>query len=218
VASSATEAPVRDLRGTVVAALRAREARAERKSWQMTLRRLADAVAGTPDPPPPFQSRRRRLLPEQQLAIFRRDGYVCRYCGAPTVHPAALRALAWIMPETFPYDPHWRRGRSHSLFGEIAAAVDHVVPLSRGGAFRDAGNLVTSCARCQRVKGVWLPEELRWTVRPPDGGGWNGLEDLFLALFRREMEELAEWRDAMEALGDRQGAAGASRLPALPSS
>jgi 5-methylcytosine-specific restriction endonuclease McrA len=186
-------------------------------SWRMTLRRLADAVAGNPDPPPPFQSRRRRLLAEQQLAVFRRDGYVCRYCGTPTVNPATLRALAWLSPETFPYDPHWRRGRSHPLFAEIGASVDHVVPLSRGGAFRDAGNLVTACARCQRVKGVWLPEELRWTVRPPDRGAWNGLEDLFLALFRRDMEELVEWRDAMEAFGEADGAATASLAPAPPS-
>ncbi len=38
------------------------------------------------------------------------------------------------------------------------ATLDHVVPLARGGA-HDAGNLVTACGPCNRLKGDLLPFE-----------------------------------------------------------
>lgn len=39
-----------------------------------------------------------------------------------------------------------------------AATLDHVHPVSRGGA-NDAGNLVVACAPCNRMKGDLLPAE-----------------------------------------------------------
>src|SRR5688500_7401543 len=39
-----------------------------------------------------------------------------------------------------------------------AATLDHVHPVSRGGA-NDSGNLVVACAPCNRMKGDLLPAE-----------------------------------------------------------
>jgi 5-methylcytosine-specific restriction endonuclease McrA len=39
-----------------------------------------------------------------------------------------------------------------------AATLDHVHPISRGGA-NDSGNLVVACAPCNRMKGDLLPAE-----------------------------------------------------------
>ena len=44
--------------------------------------------------------------------------------------------------------------------GELAlenATLDHVHPLSRGGASDDAGNVVVACGPCNRMKGDMLP-------------------------------------------------------------
>lgn len=38
------------------------------------------------------------------------------------------------------------------------ATLDHVFPLAHGGA-NHAGNLVTACGRCNRLKGDLLPQE-----------------------------------------------------------
>lgn len=38
------------------------------------------------------------------------------------------------------------------------ATLDHVYPLARGGT-NAGGNLVTACARCNRLKGDMLPHE-----------------------------------------------------------
>jgi 5-methylcytosine-specific restriction endonuclease McrA len=49
-----------------------------------------------------------------------------------------------------------------------AATIDHVQPLSRGGA-DDVGNLVVACSPCNRLKGDLLP--LQFFARHP----WAGL-------------------------------------------
>jgi len=43
--------------------------------------------------------------------------------------------------------------------------VDHVVPASRGGPTVE-GNLVTSCRRCNNLKGDCVPAEAGLTIRP----------------------------------------------------
>jgi hypothetical protein len=43
--------------------------------------------------------------------------------------------------------------------------VDHVVPTSRGGPTVE-GNLVTSCRRCNNLKGDCVPAEAGLTLRP----------------------------------------------------
>jgi len=55
---------------------------------------------------------------------------------------------------------------AHRLPSELAT-LDHVVPVARGG-LHVPGNLVTACARCNRLKGDMLPHE--FFLRYPSAG------------------------------------------------
>ncbi len=68
-----------------------------------------------------------RIEPIDRLAVFERDGWQCYICGR-----ACLRDLLER------YHPH-------------RAELDHVVPLSKGGA-HSYDNVRCACGRCNRVK------------------------------------------------------------------
>lgn len=74
--------------------------------------------------------------PYTDLEIFDRDGWVCHLCGKP-IDPKADR-------------------RTH-----IGATIDHLVPLSEGGA-DDPANVAAAHNRCNKAKGVRaMNEQLR---------------------------------------------------------
>lgn len=64
---------------------------------------------------------------DRKIAVWRRDGFRCRYCGRPVETPSpGIPAYLW-------------------------ATVDHKTPLSRGGSNR-THNLVTCCMACNKRK------------------------------------------------------------------
>ncbi|MGI8854833.1 MAG: hypothetical protein ACR2JW_03700 [Thermomicrobiales bacterium] len=44
---------------------------------------------------------------ENQLAMFGRDRFICRYCGKKTIFVPTLRALSLLHPDAFPYHTNW---------------------------------------------------------------------------------------------------------------
>jgi 5-methylcytosine-specific restriction endonuclease McrA len=76
---------------------------------------------------------------------FVRSGGRCHYCGHP---------IGWTV----------KRGTIEN--GELLAAIDHVIPRSRGGQNTD-DNLVSCCEPCNSRKGVSLLHELpdNWWAR-----------------------------------------------------
>jgi 5-methylcytosine-specific restriction endonuclease McrA len=62
---------------------------------------------------------------EWKHAIFRRDGYICRYCG---------------------------RNGCTDLTAYMILVPDHFIPTSKGGS-PDPDNIVTACAICNNMKG-----------------------------------------------------------------
>jgi 5-methylcytosine-specific restriction endonuclease McrA len=127
----------------------------------------------------------RAFTAKEQLRIFRRDSFTCRYCGKQTLFIPVLRILSKLFPEHLPHHPHWRWGATHPIYWTHGCSGDHLVPVSRGG---DPGvsNLVTACYQCNSIKQQWLLEELRWSLLPPREpvGEWDGLSDPYLALCR----------------------------------
>jgi len=62
----------------------------------------------------------------KKLEIYKRDGYICQYCGRPVV------AYDFVKGMPVPND---------------AATIDHIIPKARGGN-NCRGNLITSCKEC----------------------------------------------------------------------
>jgi hypothetical protein len=71
-------------------------------------------------------------------AVHERDHWTCAYCGK---HVSKKPRNRWLL-----------------------ATVDHVMPLSRGGP-TSWMNLVSSCMRCNNVKGGRTPEEAGMSLR-----------------------------------------------------
>jgi 5-methylcytosine-specific restriction endonuclease McrA len=109
-----------------------------------------------------------------QLAAFRADGFICRYCGKRTVLLPTLRLLSELYPLAFPYHTSWKYGQCHPLYWTHSASCDHLVPVARGGTNGPA-NLVTACYLCNSLKSGWLLAELAWRLRPRAIGEWDGL-------------------------------------------
>jgi hypothetical protein len=119
------------------------------------------------------------------LEAFRRDGWICRYCGGKTVFFPVMAVLGRLFPQEFPYDSHWGAGSTHPAVIACAAVVDHIEPVSHGGNWQDPNNLATACWPCNAMKGEFTLEQLGWRIRPvPENRtGWDGLSGTYLALW-----------------------------------
>ena len=122
----------------------------------------------------------RRYIKRQLLKVYYRDGFVDRYSRERLVHPGVLRVLASHFPEEFPAHPNWAMAKTHFAFWELFPSLDHVVPVSRGGA-DDASNWVTTSMLRNSAKAHWTLEELGWQLHPPgDYRDWDGLSEWFV--------------------------------------
>jgi len=132
--------------------------------------------------PPPVIPRRTPSV--RRLAeIYDRDRYQCRYCGAKTVLIPVMRLIATAYPQEFPYHRHGKAGETHPAFDFSSASLDHVIPVTRGEDALDHDNIVTACWVCNRVKGNFPLDVLRWTLRDPADDTWRGLADLYPPLW-----------------------------------
>jgi hypothetical protein len=117
------------------------------------------------------------------VGVFRRDHWTCRYCGGKTIFTPVMVLLSEIYPEQFPYTPNWKAGLTHPAIISRSAVVDHVIPGSLGGDWRDEGNLVTACWPCNVRKGDLTLEQLGWTPATGSPTSWDGLTGSYNALW-----------------------------------
>jgi hypothetical protein len=91
-----------------------------------------------------------------QVAIFRRDGWLCRWCNKPVIFPPALKYLEIEIKNSGNIEPlsyhnkNWRRADA-PLLDLIGAEIDHIDSHSGGGA-SDLKNLVTACHKCNLAR------------------------------------------------------------------
>jgi 5-methylcytosine-specific restriction endonuclease McrA len=113
----------------------------------------------------------RTKSPSKQLLadVMARDAFVCAYCGRKTIILGVLRLLSLRFPLEFPAHPNWKKSEVHAAYWDISTTVDHLQPVSRGGAWNEMENLVTACARCQYQKGNLPLDVLGWQSSP---GTW----------------------------------------------
>lgn len=116
----------------------------------------------------------------ESTRIFVRDGFRDRYTGERLIFPPVFRVLSHVLPGDFPFHPNWKTDLTHPAYWELGATVDHLVPVTRGGADDDTNWVTASMAR-NSAKMNWTLDELGWTLHPPGNfAEWDGLLNWFL--------------------------------------
>jgi 5-methylcytosine-specific restriction endonuclease McrA len=128
-----------------------------------------------------------------QVQAFRRDRWLCRWCGRPVIFAPAMRYLAeFVRQEGYNgilayYKRNWRRSDA-PLLDHMGAVIDHVEAHSGGGA-SVISNLATACNKCNARKSSQSAEafEKRHPAIPVKGKygdprDWDGLSTLFMIL------------------------------------
>ncbi len=122
----------------------------------------------------------RQYGPLESTRVFLRDGFIDRYGGDRLIYPPVLRIVSQMLPEEFPYHPNWKTNLTHSSYWEVAATVDHLIPVTRGGPDDESNWMTTSMVR-NSAKMNWTLDQLGWTLRPPgDLTVWDGMFYWFL--------------------------------------
>jgi 5-methylcytosine-specific restriction endonuclease McrA len=139
---------------------------------------------------------RQPILKETQVQVFRRDRWLCRWCGCPVIFAPVMRYLGefvkqegWSDAPAY-YNRNWRRTDA-PLLDHMGAVIDHVEAHSGGGASVIA-NLATACNKCNARKSN-SPAEAFSKRRPRipvkgkygDPLDWDGLSTIFAILIAK---------------------------------
>jgi hypothetical protein len=134
---------------------------------------------------------RKYSIPDITRLLFR-DGFIDRYTGDKLVFPAALRLLSALLPNQFPYHPHWKIDATHPMYWELSPTVDHVVPVAGGGLDNETNWMSVSMLTNGR-KSKWTLEDLGWSiVQAGDIKAWDGLAWWFITYVTQHQAILEE--------------------------
>ena len=90
---------------------------------------------------------RKNIPKKDQLLIWKRDNWHCRYCHKPVFYSIALKLFNKINPKHEYFHPNGKAGEMLQLFQWSWATVDHIVAFSHGG--KDCiENYATACWEC----------------------------------------------------------------------
>ena len=109
-------------------------------------------------------------------ALHKRDGYHCRFCNIPVIHPDVRKYLHKLYPESIPWGS--TNATQHAGFQCLWLQYDHVVPHSAGGE-NTLDNLIITCSACNFGKMNYTLEELNLQDPrdfDPIQSSWDGLE------------------------------------------
>lgn len=112
---------------------------------------------------------RRPISKVLQIRVFRRDKWLCRWCGAPVIFPPAMRLLDEAVRRSRGdaaiayFHPNWTR-RDAPLLDYLGAVIDHVEAFGTGGVDGES-NLATACNKCNARKN--MSPVAAFTLRSP---------------------------------------------------
>ena len=139
---------------------------------------------------------RKSISKALQVEVFRRDRWLCHWCGRPVIFAPTMRYLEHFARSSGFTEPlayhhgHWTR-RDAPLLGYMGSVIDHVEAHSGGGT-NEKGNIVTACCKCNALKSAAKQEEFRAKLKRHTVKGkygepehWDGLSTLFVILIER---------------------------------
>lgn len=122
----------------------------------------------------------RKSIPKKdQLRVWKRDNWHCRYCNVPVFFNPVLKLFNELNPGHQYYHRNGKTGELIPLFQWQPATVDHVVPVKSGGR-NEMDNYVTACWQCN------LDYRDKQIGKPPPGeiikSSWDGFSGLYARL------------------------------------
>jgi HNH endonuclease len=156
-----------------------------------------------------IKSPRKQRSKEFDVAVFRRDRWLCHLCKRPVIFAPAMKYLQEELKRAG-YDKltFWRYAYSRQfapLLDELAAVVDHVKPHARDGPC-DTENLKTACNKCNTRKSdadyaKWASQNPARKNRGKEPLTWDGLSSVFVFYATRDGRSLTptekEWLAAL---------------------
>lgn len=142
--------------------------------------------------------RARKNIPKKdQLLIWMRDNWHCRYCSAPVFFPPFLKLLNKINPNHLYYHPNGKEGEILELFQWGWATIDHINPVTLGGK-NIFSNYVTSCWKCNlmyknKPVGIGKPEP-----HSRIESKWDGFCGAYLHVLKLMGKKRDEWAKILE--------------------
>ena len=128
----------------------------------------------------PIEKSGRNYTPNSMTKIFVPDGFIDRYRGPRLVFPPALRILSHFLPADFPYHKNGKMTEGHIAYWEIFPTIDHIQPVTRGGADSEE-NWVCCSMLTNSIKSNWTLEQLQWKLLPPGKiQEWDGMMNWFV--------------------------------------
>ena len=121
----------------------------------------------------------RKYTQKESLEVFFEDGYVDRYSANRLVSPAALYVITHALPDEFPWGG--ARKNTHQGLWDLFPTIDHVEPISHGGAdVRE--NWVTTSMTMNMRKGNESMYDLGWSIHAAgDSCEWDGLVSWYVS-------------------------------------
>ena len=115
-----------------------------------------------------------------QLHVFNRDNWTCKYCGDPVFFAPTLKLLENKSPGHGYYQGHGKDGEMLELFRTKWASVDHINPVTKGGK-NSFDNYATACMDCNlilnnKVENKPKPDKIN---QDNIGTNWDGLFSLY---------------------------------------
>ncbi len=149
----------------------------------------AEEIARSSYPFQYFPKLQRKISDVESVKIFSRAGFIDRYSGRRLIFPGVLHLLSVLMPEDFPYHDHWKMSECHIVYYELQPAIDHVIPIARGGLDEESNWVTTSMMR-NSAKSNWTLEELGWSLLPPGNiEEWDGLMGFYVDYYETSLEK-----------------------------
>jgi hypothetical protein len=145
------------------------------------------------------RARAEQLNNHIRARIYKRDGWRCRYCSRKLVLPAVLELLRVLCPGFRGLLPghHMPGAETEPAAERVYPNVDHIHPVSKGGAWRVDGNHVTACTPCNTRKS----DRAGWLPMDPVPAEWDGLTQSYFGLAQRAGQITRYQREWFKALG-----------------
>jgi len=151
---------------------------------------------------------RKRLSKALQVRVFRRDNWLCHWCGRPVIFGPAMRLLEAMVRRkgyagTLAYWDLRNRRDASPLLDHLMGVLDHNVPHVNGGRCAEE-NLVVACNKCNALKSDGDPKEPRRRIAAKYGEPkhWDGLSTLFMLFAEDDLVRISpaerEWLEALK--------------------
>lgn len=139
-----------------------------------------------------IKKEKRTISKKDMLAVFLKDWFIDRYSWEKLYNPWFLRMLSSLLPESFPFQQHWKAEECHDIFWSKMPSIDHLNSIYSGWE-NNFSNWITTSMRRNLAKNNSTLEEIWWNLRNPwNLSEWDWHSKNFIEIYERFEDELKQ--------------------------